>query len=63
MQGWRLSMEDADIASLNIDSKNSIFGVFDGHGGSEVALFVKSVLVDELKKNTNYKQGNYGAAL
>ena len=56
-------MEDADISQLDIDTKNSIFGVFDGHGGSEVALFVKAVFVDELKKSDLYKTGNYGRAL
>ena len=43
MQGWRRSMEDAHIAHVNIDNTGvSIFGVFDGHGGQEVALFVKN---------------------
>jgi serine/threonine protein phosphatase PrpC len=32
MQGWRKSMEDTHIASIDIEGL-SIFGVFDGHGG------------------------------
>ncbi len=39
MQGWRISMEDAHINEPNFDSKSSLFAIFDGHGGSEVALF------------------------
>ena len=37
MQGWRVSMEDAKITHLDFDEDASIFGVFDGHGGKEVA--------------------------
>ena len=32
-EGWRRSMEDAAIAELDIGNGNSLFGVFDGHGG------------------------------
>jgi len=43
MQGWRRSMEDAHIAHVNINGSGcSLFGVFDGHGGQEVAQFVKN---------------------
>jgi protein phosphatase 1G len=41
MQGWRRSMEDSHIAELNFQEGCSLFGVFDGHGGQEVALYVK----------------------
>jgi serine/threonine protein phosphatase PrpC len=37
MQGWRNGMEDAHIARLNLEPNVHIFGVFDGHGGKEVA--------------------------
>jgi serine/threonine protein phosphatase PrpC len=34
-KGWRVSMEDSHIADIDSLGKNiSIFGVFDGHGGS-----------------------------
>lgn len=34
-------MEDAHINKLDFDGDNkAIFGVFDGHGGKEMALFV-----------------------
>ena len=32
--GWRRAMEDAAISELDIGNGNSIFGVFDGHGGT-----------------------------
>ena len=33
--GWRIYMEDAHISNSPIsNSKNSLFGVFDGHGGT-----------------------------
>eukprot|EP00747_Dinoflagellata_sp_TGD_P162769 gnl/TRDRNA2_/TRDRNA2_180746_c0_seq1.p1 gnl/TRDRNA2_/TRDRNA2_180746_c0~~gnl/TRDRNA2_/TRDRNA2_180746_c0_seq1.p1 ORF type:complete len:442 (-),score=65.17 gnl/TRDRNA2_/TRDRNA2_180746_c0_seq1:212-1537(-) len=47
MQGWRQSMEDAHIAISDLGdggdcgSGVSLFGVFDGHGGREVACFCK----------------------
>ena len=40
MQGWRGNMEDSHIAELDIGDGNALFGVFDGHGGREVAKFV-----------------------
>jgi len=64
MQGWRKTMEDAHVTSLDvIEGEISVFGVFDGHGGCEVARFVENHLVDELKKNENFKKGNYRQAL
>ena len=37
--------EDAHLAALNVDNKCSVFGVFDGHGGREVAKYVSMYLV------------------
>lgn len=38
MQGWRASMEDADVLLTNFIKPGwHLFGVFDGHGGSEVS--------------------------
>lgn len=49
MQGWRTTMEDAHIAHIDIDGNGtSLFGVFDGHGGHEVAIFVKKHFREEL---------------
>ena len=43
MQGWRCGMEDAHVCfRVNNDPNEAqVFGVFDGHGGKEVALFCK----------------------
>jgi serine/threonine protein phosphatase PrpC len=38
MQGWRMSMEDAALAR-QYGTGTAVFGVFDGHGGAEVAAF------------------------
>jgi serine/threonine protein phosphatase PrpC len=57
-------MEDAHISQLDvIEGELSIFAVFDGHGGCEVAHFVEHHLVDELKKNEHFKKANYRQAL
>ena len=40
-----------------------MFGVFDGHGGKIVSLYVKKVFVDEIKRLQTFKQKNYEAAL
>lgn len=44
MQGWRVGMEDSHIAeSIELPDKTqgTLFGVFDGHGGKEVAIFAR----------------------
>lgn len=56
-------MEDSHISDLNISKNTHLFGVFDGHGGKEVAQFVKKHFTNELKKNPNYQNGNYKKAL
>jgi len=52
MQGWRVGMEDSHIAeSIDLPNKTqgSLFGVFDGHGGKEVAVFAKENFTKVLK--------------
>lgn len=40
MQGWRLTMEDAHTAQLDMGPEGvAYFGVYDGHGGDKTALF------------------------
>ena len=63
MQGWRKSQEDSHIAALDIADGVSIFGVFDGHGGKEVSLYVEKHFVNELTQLESFKSGNYEAAL
>ncbi|KAH8741897.1 hypothetical protein FG386_003024 [Cryptosporidium ryanae] len=54
MQGWRVSMEDAHLAlpKLSKHSELSLFGVFDGHGGSVISEWVskhiESIFEEEL---------------
>ena len=48
-------MEDSHIAALNISKDIHVFGVFDGHGGKEVALYVKEHFVNILLSNISYK--------
>ena len=63
MQGWRISMEDAEISEITFGENESLFAVFDGHGGQEVAKFCKANFGEQLKANENYKNGNYPLAL
>ena len=39
MQGWRRTMEDALKVKVTLPQGEALFGVFDGHGGKEVAEF------------------------
>ncbi|KAI8471037.1 MAG: phosphatase 2C-like domain-containing protein [Monoraphidium minutum] len=51
MQGWRRTMEDAHIAQTGLGhGTGAMFGVFDGHGGAEVAKFCQRYMATELQK-------------
>ena len=51
VQGWRAEMEDAHFVDMHMTKNQSIFAVFDGHGGSEVANYAKSNFVNlKMKK-------------
>lgn len=65
MQGWRKRMEDSHISELDLGNNKDInlFGVFDGHGGKEVAQYVKSHFTEELLNNKNFQSGNYSQSL
>lgn len=58
-------MEDAHLAVIDKHSGSQIciFGVFDGHGGSEVAKFVKLNFMKTLREDKNYQNGNFQKAL
>ena len=56
-------MEDAHIHRLDLPNDVHVFGIFDGHGGKEVALFVEKYFVDELVKNPNFNQCKFKEAL
>ena len=51
-------MEDAHIAELELEvsKKISLFGVFDGHGGREVAAYCKSHFTGIVRDNDNFKK-------
>ena len=63
MQGWRQQMEDAHINEPVFTLKTSLFAVFDGHGGPEVAKFCEQHFGAELKKNINFQNGHMEEAL
>lgn len=66
MQGWRCGMEDAHISraiSLPGGDKGVLFGVFDGHGGKEVAEFARDNFSKTLEALPEFKAKNYGKAL
>lgn len=61
MQGWRKTMEDAHITIPNLFNGSGLFGVLDGHGGSEVAQYVRDNLPNIIKssqfiKNKQWKE-------
>ena len=56
-------MEDSHIAELDIGDGNSLFGVFDGHGGREVAKFVQNHFTKNLINSPAYKRKDYKLAL
>ena len=56
-------MEDSHIAETKLPNDVSIFGVFDGHGGSEVALYVKKHFIPTLLKNEAFIKEDYETAL
>lgn len=63
MQGWRKRMEDSHISDLDISKGTHVFGVFDGHGGREVAIWIKKHFTKELQTLKTFQQGNLKAAL
>lgn len=63
MQGWRMAMEDSHISIPDFDENVSLFAVFDGHGGAEVAKFCAAEFGSELKQNACYLAGDYPKAL
>jgi len=63
MQGWRVSQEDAHNAILSYSSGKSLFAVYDGHGGHEVAAYCSLKLPEFIKQNENFLCGEYKKAL
>ncbi|PVU94136.1 hypothetical protein BB559_003077 [Furculomyces boomerangus] len=65
MQGWRITMEDAHTTLLKIDPESNIafFAVFDGHGGSNAAIFAGNSLHKSIFKNEHFSKGEYALAI
>ncbi|XP_037923415.1 probable protein phosphatase CG10417 [Hermetia illucens] len=63
MQGWRISQEDAHNCFLDFDVNTSLFSVYDGHGGAEVATYCAERLPAFLKELPAYKSGDFEQAL
>ena len=64
MQAWRISMEDAHIMKLQkSDDDIAIFSVFDGHSGTDVAIYAAENLEEILKKQPEFDAKDYPAAL
>lgn len=56
MKGWRKFMEDAHIVEPNFTHDSSLFAVFDGHGGAEVARFCGRYFGEILKSNKYFNK-------
>ena len=63
MQGWRKTMEDISLALPNFDGHNSLFGIFDGHGGSIVSQFAACNIDEVIKNSKSYQRLNYEQSL
>lgn len=51
------------MTAINVEPGISIFAVFDGHGGCEVAKYCENHIIKELKANKDYQNRNYEKAL
>lgn len=54
-------MEDAHVHEH--DDTQAFFGVFDGHGGEEVAIYVGEHVLPAFKEQRAFLEGDYGKAL
>ena len=55
--------EDAHISNLEFAEGQALFGIFDGHGGKEVAHYCKNWLEECLNENAEFKAKNYKEGL
>ncbi|KAI8095117.1 phosphatase 2C-like domain-containing protein [Gilbertella persicaria] len=64
MQGWRLTMEDAHCAELDLNGTNAcFFGVYDGHGGSTVAQYTGQTLHQRVLESSHFDSRDYAKAM
>ena len=59
MQGWRRTNEDAHLTVLDFEPGISLFAVFDGHGGADVARYCEKHMIQLLRDDKDFKQKNY----
>lgn len=57
--------EDAHVAVLNLDGHpdRAFFGIFDGHGGAQVAKFCAKHMPELFLSSEEYKRGDIESAL
>lgn len=58
-----LCFQDAHNCLLDFDKTASLFAVYDGHGGHEVAEYCSKYLPDFIKQTENYIKGDFEQAL
>jgi serine/threonine protein phosphatase PrpC len=77
MQGWRISMEDSHAAILDLHSKYvdknrkptdpdkrlAFFGVYDGHGGEQMAVFAGENVHKIVAKQEAFAKGDIEQSL
>ena len=56
-------MEDAHLAELDFKDNMHVFGVYDGHGGKEVAIYSSDKILNILKSSKLLSSGKYEEAL
>lgn len=56
-------LQDAHNCFIEYDENASLFAVYDGHGGHEVAEYTAKYLPDFIKETEAYKSGDYEKAL
>jgi serine/threonine protein phosphatase PrpC len=57
--------EDAHVAKLSLDDRPdcAFFGIYDGHGGAQVARFCAKYMPDQLVATPEFRNGNIADAL
>ncbi|OQR92963.1 phosphatase 2C [Thraustotheca clavata] len=60
MQGWRSTMEDAELVDTNLPGNKNMacLAIFDGHGGDFVAKQVAEEIVGKLAETKEYNEFN-----
>ncbi len=51
IQGHRGKMEDTDINYYFEETNDNLYGIFDGHGGDEVSIYLKNNFIEEILKD------------